>query len=89
MMRLEYRTNNLHDTVLLVDADWRVRSTWEVTPTVLRDFCDCTQDAGDWDDGGRSDTPKDYGELVAVREGYALMAVEKEKWAERINFYLH
>ena len=87
-MRLEYRTNNVYDTVLLVD-NGRVVSTWEVTPEVLRDFCNCSQDAGDWDHQFNDSNPRDYGKLVAVREGYTLRAVDRAEWEARVQFVLH
>ena len=88
-MELQYRHNNGYDSVLLVD-DGMVRSDWTVDKSVLREFADCTQDAADWDDrGGDLHPAAEYGDLVAVRQGYTLQAVDDDKWRERVEFLCH
>lgn len=87
--QLEYRTNNAHDWVLLV-ADGLVRSDWAVTPEVLREFCDCSQDANDWDDRfGDEAKPDEYGTLIAVRRDYTLEAIDKVQWEKQVSYVLH
>lgn len=86
--RLEYRHTNGNDSVVLVDLDsGLVRSDWAVTPDVLRDYCDCSQDAADWHDRFGDHQPDDYGSLVSYRSGYELTAVDAELWAERVARY--
>lgn len=89
--RLEYRTNNAYDSIVLVDeASGLVRSDWTVDPQALRDFCDCSQDAGDWDDRfGGEHTGDEYGTLVAIRRGYTLEAVDVEAWERRLQVVAH
>lgn len=89
--RLEYRHNNAYDAVILVDDETGiVRSNWTVSPQVMRDYCDCSQDAGDWEDhSGDEHTPEQYGELIAVRRGYALEIVDEDKWPKRVEFICH
>lgn len=87
---LEYRHNNANDFVILVDDSGLVRSDWAVTPDVLRDFCDCSQDASDWDDrGGVDHKPDDYGTLAARRGCYELQAIDVELWESRVAFMVH
>ena len=88
---LQYRTNNGYDSVLLVDTTTGlVRSDWTVDASVMRDYCDCSQDAGDWDDrAGAFYKPDEYGELVAARKGYTLSAVNVDVWESRVQFHLH
>lgn len=70
--RLEYRTNNAYDTILLVDlATGLVRSRWDATPKAKDDFLDASQDAADWDDQHMIDDAipaSEYGDLLAWRE---------------------
>ncbi|MDE2100772.1 MAG: hypothetical protein KGL39_26235 [Patescibacteria group bacterium] len=89
-MHLEYRYNNGYDSVILVDDDGNVRSDWTVDIAVLHDFCDCTQDAGDWDDrGGCIERPAEYGDLLAVRSGYGLEVIDEKRWAQQVNLIAH
>lgn len=89
--RLEYRTNNANDFVLLVDESTElVRSDWMVDAGVLRDFCDCSQDAGDWDDRfGAEHLAEDYGAIVAVRREYELTVLVSDAWRERVKRFAH
>ena len=89
MRILEYRHNGGTDWVLLVDTETGfVRSDWRVTPDVLRDFCDCLQHPDNWDDReGEEHKPEDYGEQVAIREGYTLESVRDSRWRERVEFH--
>lgn len=87
-MHLQYRHNGGYDSVLLVNDAGVVRSDWTVTRQVMEDFCDCSQDAGEWDDrGGDEHDPAEYGELIAERRGHELTAVESQRWPERVQFF--
>lgn len=84
-MRLEYRHNNAYDTVVLVSHEGEVQSEWTVTPDMMHEFCDCSQDPTEWDDqGGDFAAPKEYGDLVAVREGHTLRAINVSLWEAAI-----
>lgn len=89
--RLEYRTNNAYDSIILVDeATGLVRSDWTVNPKAMQDFCDCSQDVSDWDDRfGDEHKADDYGALVAIRRGYTLEAVDAEQWERRLAAICH
>lgn len=95
---LQYRTNNAYDSVLLVEVHpsgnrdiARVLSDWTVDAQVMHDFCDCTQDANDWDNrNGDEHKASDYGDLLVVRDGYSLtVATTDAEWADRVERYCH
>ena len=88
---LQYRTNNAYDSIVLVDdATGLVRSDWTVDAKAMHDFCDSSQDAGDWDDRmGDEHKPDDYGTLVAIRRGYTLEAIDAEAWERRVARVAH
>jgi hypothetical protein len=88
MTELQYRTNTAFDTVLLV-VDGHVRNDWMVDAVVMHEFCDCSQDAADWDDGFSDESPEVYGQLIAVRRGYTLKAIDVGKWTARVAFMVH
>lgn len=79
--RLEYRRDKDQDWVILVNPDGIVESDWRVDKETLEDFCDCTQNANDWESrGGDEHQPHQYGVLVALRMGHTLYAVDVELW---------
>lgn len=87
---IEYRHNNAYDSVLLVDIKSnRVRSSWTVDPKTLRAFCDCSQNAQDWDDQRRDESPADYGDLIASRRQYELYAHQEDTWTRIVERLLH
>lgn len=68
-MRLEYRSNNAYDTIILVDpATGLAVSRWDVTPVTTGNFLDASQDADQWDNHHNNDNPDDFGELLGSRE---------------------
>ena len=90
--RLEYRSNNAFDSILLVDMETGlVRSRWDVTDKSLSDFLDESQDAADWDDQSLqfempTRTGEDYGELLGYRDpgGKVLIAPSMSAAADRL-----
>jgi hypothetical protein len=69
-MRLEYRSNNAYDTIILVDlSTGRAVSRWAATDEAVTNFLDATQDADDWDTHHNDDQPDDFGDLLGWREG--------------------
>ncbi len=88
--RLEYRSNNAYDTVLLVDADTGlVRSRWDATPEAVTNFLDASQDTADWDDQHLADDGIEaelFGDLCGWREpgGRVEMSEEMAEAATRV-----
>lgn len=78
--RLEYRTNNAYDTILLVDLEsGLVRSRWDATTKAgmgsatkaTEDFLDSSQAVSDWDDQHMIDDEipaTEFGELLGWRQ---------------------
>lgn len=89
---LEYRTNNGYDTILLLDNSGRLLSVIPATPTAIRHFLDCSLHPGDWpDDGNGCDdgiTPGDHGNLLAVRMGYELWAIDDRLWVKHMETHI-
>lgn len=89
-LELQYRHRNDCDFVILVDTiTGIVRSDWPVTREVLEDFCDCSELAEEWDDReGDEHHSSQYGNLIAIRQGYTLVTSVPEKWASRVEFFV-
>ena len=86
-MRLEYRSNNANDTIILVDSSNVVRSRWDATTQSVSDFADCVVDADDWDDHyGDEHSPDEFGSLVATREGFNLNVHDLSTWHRAVGF---
>lgn len=69
-MRLEYRSNNAYDTILLVDlSTGRAVSRWDATEEAVANFLDASQDADLWDTHHNADNPDDFGDLLGWRDG--------------------
>jgi hypothetical protein len=89
--RLEYRSNNAYDTILLVDLETGfVRSRWDATPEATGNFLDASQDAGDWDDQRMIDEAipaERFGDLLGWREsGQGVqMSEDMARAAERLT----
>lgn len=89
-MKLVYTHSNASDYVLLIDdspAGEFVRSAWEVSDKVWREFCDCSSPADDWESQGLEDSVEDYGEIVAERVGFELQSIDRQKWEGRCAFF--
>jgi hypothetical protein len=88
-VQLEYRHNEVRDTVLFVD-DGKVKSVWTVDRPMMESFCNCSQNASDWDDHGWTGSyPDEFGKLLASRQGYALTSVAHGTWIERVRYFCH
>jgi hypothetical protein len=69
-MRLEYRSNNAYDTIIMVDLSTGLAvSRWAATEEAVTNFLDATQDADDWDTHHNDDNPDEFGDLLAWRAG--------------------
>jgi hypothetical protein len=69
-MRLEYRSNNAYDTIILVDlSTGRAVSRWDTDEEAVANFLDSTQDADLWDLHHNDDNPNDFGDLLGWRDG--------------------
>lgn len=69
-MRLENRSNNAYDTIILIDPSTGLAiSRWDATPENVDNFLDSAQDVDSWDNHHNEDNPEDFGELLGWREG--------------------
>jgi len=78
--RLVFVHNGGYDSVLLVDADGRVLSRWDVTPKVAQDYLREGSKPELWDDQGNDEdlTIADFGEIVG--ENGNLSNERREFW---------
>lgn len=86
-MRLEYRSNNAYDTIILVDPSTGLAvSRWDATPETVENFLDTPQDANLWDDHHNQDKAQDFGDLLGWRDGDGpvIMSTEMSRSAEEI-----
>ena len=90
-MKLMYAHNNAYDTIILVDDEDKVVSTWEVTGKEMADYLTTGHLPDDWDvqdaDGkvfdGEPATPEDYGDILDERGGPA-----ETPFAHRVEFFI-
>ena len=85
--KLQWRTNNGYDTILLL-KDGQRSSEHACSTDTLREFLCLESAPEDWDDQGSYPAdPDSYGELVAEREGYILTVGDQELFDSRMLFW--